>query len=93
VESILWPDRQIKEGYQAVAFTTTAGAAITGYVEREGDDIVWYRNTVTPWIVPLSKKDIATREIIPTLMPAGLTHSLTEEQLRDLVAYLASLKG
>ena len=93
VESILWPDRQIKEGFQAVAFTTTAGASITGYIEREGDDIVWYRSTATPWTVPLSKKDIATREMIPTLMPAGLTASLSEEQLRDLVAYLASLKG
>ncbi|MBP6783119.1 MAG: HEAT repeat domain-containing protein, partial [Verrucomicrobiales bacterium] len=93
VESILWPDRQIKEGFQAVAFTTTAGAAITGYIEREGEDIVWYRNTATPWIVPLAKKDIASREAIPTLMPPQLTASLSEEQFLDLVAYLASLKG
>lgn len=93
VESILWPERQIKEGFQAVSFTTTAGATITGYVEREGEDIVWYRNTTTPWIVPLAKKDIASREAIPSLMPAGLTQTITEEQLRDLVAYLASLKG
>lgn len=93
VESILWPNRQIKEGFQAVAFTTTAGAAITGYVERESDDIVWYRDTATPWIKPLAKKDIASREVIPTLMPPHLTESLTDEQFLDLVAYLASLKG
>ncbi len=93
VESILWPDRQIKEGYQAVAFATTAGASITGYIERESDDIVWYRDTATPWIKPLTKKDIASREAIPTLMPPGLTASLTEQQFIDLVAYLASLKG
>ena len=93
VESILWPNRQIKEGFQAVAFTTTAGAAITGYVERESDDIVWYRDTATPWIKPLAKKDIANREVIPTLMPPHLTASLTDEQFLDLVAYLASLKG
>jgi putative heme-binding domain-containing protein len=93
VESILWPDRQVKEGYQAIAFTTKAGAAITGYVEREGDDLVWYRDTATPWIKPLSKEDITSREAIPTLMPPGLTASLTEQQFTDLVAYLASLKG
>jgi len=93
VESILWPDRQIKEGFQAVAFTTTTGAAITGYIEREGDDLVWYRDTATPWIKPLAKKDIASRESIPTLMPPGLTTSLSEAQFVDLVAYLASLKG
>jgi putative heme-binding domain-containing protein len=93
VESILWPNRQIKEGFQAVAFTTTAGVSITGYVERESDDIVWYRDTGTPWIKPLAKKDIASREVIPTLMPPHLTASLTDEQFFDLVAYLASLKG
>ena len=93
VESILWPNRQIKEGFQAVAFTTTAGASITGYVERESDDIVWYRDTGTPWIKPLAKKDIASREVIPTLMPPHLTASLTDEQFLDLVAFLASLKG
>ncbi len=93
VESILWPDRQIKEGYQAIAFTTKAGASITGYIEREGDDLVWYRDTGTPWIKPLEKREIASRETIPTLMPPGLTTSLTEQQFTDLVAYLASLKG
>jgi putative heme-binding domain-containing protein len=93
VESILWPNRQIKEGFQAVAFTTTARATITGYVERESDDIVWYRDTATPWIKPLAKKDIASREVIPTLMPPHLTASLTDAQFLDLIAYLASLKG
>lgn len=93
VESILWPDRQIKEGFQAIAFTTKAGASITGYIEREGDDLVWYRDTGTPWIKPLEKKEIASREVIPTLMPPGLTASLSEGQFIDLVAYLASLKG
>lgn len=93
VESILWPDRQIKEGFQAVAFTTKTGSVISGYIEREGEDIVWYRDTATPWIKPLAIKDIASREAIPTLMPPQLTASLTDEQFLDLVAYLASLKG
>lgn len=93
IESLIWPDRQIKEGFQAVAFTTTAGATMIGYIEREGEDIVWYRDTATPWIKPLEKKDITSREAIPTLMPPGLTASLSEEQFLDLVAYLASLKG
>ena len=46
-----------------------------------------------PWILPLAKKDIAKRETIPTRMPPGLTASLSEAELRDLAAYLASLKG
>ena len=93
VESVLWPDRQIKEGFQAVSMTTKDGKVITGYLEREGDDIIWYRNTTTPWILPVERKDIATRENIPTLMPTGLTSSLNDDQFLDLIAYLASLKG
>ncbi len=93
VESILWPDRQIKEGFQAVALTTQTGTVISGYIEREGDDIVWYRDAATPWIKPLASKDIASREVIPTLMPPQLTDSLTDAQFLDLIAYLASLKG
>lgn len=93
IESILWPGRQVKEGYQALSITRTDGRVITGYLEREGEDILWYRNTTTPWILPLELKDVATRQAIPTLMPAGLTSSLSEEELRDLVAYLASLDG
>ncbi|MCB1229362.1 MAG: c-type cytochrome [Verrucomicrobiae bacterium] len=93
VESVLWPDRQIKEGFQAVSLTTKDGKAITGYLEREDDDLIWYRNTTAPWILPLEKTTVAERRNLPTLMPAGLTHSLSEEQFLDLIAYLASLKG
>ncbi len=93
VESVLWPERQIKEGFQAVSLTTREGAAITGYLEREDEDLLWYRNTTTPWILPLDKSAIAERRNLPTLMPAGLTHSLDEQQFLDLIAYLASLKG
>lgn len=93
VESVLWPERQIKEGYQPVSLTTKDGRVITGYLERETEDLIWYRNTTTPWILPLSRSDIAIRQSVPTLMPAGLTRSLTEGQLLDLIAYLASLKG
>jgi putative heme-binding domain-containing protein len=93
VESVLWPDRQIKEGFQAVTLTMTSGKVITGYLEREGDDMLFYRNTTTPWILPLEQKDIVERQKMPTLMPAGLTNSLTEVEMLDLIAYLASLKG
>lgn len=93
VESVLWPERQIKEGFQAVALTTKDGRAVTGYLEREDEELIWYRNTTTPWILPLDKATVAERRNLPTLMPAGLTHSLSDGQFLDLIAYLASLKG
>ena len=93
IESILWPGRQIKEGYQALSITRKDGRVITGYLEREGEDFLWYRNTTTPWILPLAREEIASRQAIATLMPPGLTRSLDETEFLDLVAYLASMKG
>ncbi len=93
IESVLWPDRQLKEGYFAVSVTTKDGQVLTGYEEKEAEGILWLRDTATGETKPVTPQTIAERKNIGTLMPAGLTNSLEREELRDLVAYLASLKG
>ena len=40
---------------------------------------------------PRYQADIAKREFIGSLMPAGLTDNLSAEDLRDLFAYLTQL--
>ena len=93
IESVLWPDRQLKEGYFAVSVTTKDGRVLTGYEEKEAEGILWLRDTATGQTQPIAPKDISERKNIGTLMPAGLTSSLEREELRDLIAYLASLRG
>jgi len=95
IESVLYPARQLKEGYFATAVTTIDGQVHTGYVdeERSSSANVWLRDTATRKLKPVSMHQLAKREDIGTLMPPGLTASLKEEQLVDLIAYLASLKG
>ncbi|MCB1230099.1 MAG: c-type cytochrome [Verrucomicrobiae bacterium] len=93
IESVLWPDRQLKEGYFAVSVTTKEGQVFTGYEEKEAEGILWLRDTATGQTTPIPPQTIAERKNIGTLMPAGLTNSLERTELRDLVAYLASLKG
>jgi len=93
VEAILWPARQIKEGYHATSITIAEGRVYTGYIDREDERVVWLRDTATGLSQPVARDQIVSREIIGSLMPAGLTASLDDEELRDLVAYLASLKG
>jgi cytochrome c1 len=39
------------------------------------------------------RKEITRVENTGSLMPEGLTNGLSREELRDLVAYLASLRG
>ncbi|MEM6916921.1 MAG: hypothetical protein AAF491_10180, partial [Verrucomicrobiota bacterium] len=93
VESVLWPQRQLKEGYLAILVHTKSGDTFTGYRDRENDGILYLRDTVTGEEKAIPRVEISRIENIGSLMPAGLTNSLTREELRDLVAYLASLKG
>ncbi|MEX2581218.1 MAG: PVC-type heme-binding CxxCH protein [Verrucomicrobiales bacterium] len=95
VESLLWPARQLKEGYFATAITTIDGEVHTGYVDTDAvtGGVVWLRDAATDELRPVSMHQLEKREEIGTLMPPGLTASLTEQELVDLIAFLASLKG
>jgi len=93
IESVLWPERQLKEGYFALNVSTKDGRELTGYKEREQAGVLHLRDTASGVTHPIPAGQIAERKNIGTLMPAGLTASLPREELRDMIAYLASLKG
>ncbi len=93
IDSVIWPKRQIKEGYVSVTVTTKDQQVFTGYEDRSADGVLYLRDAATQKTVPIKVSDIAKKEEIGTIMPAGLTNSLSREQLRDLIAYMAHLKG
>lgn len=93
IDSVIWPKRQIKEGYVSVTVTTKDQQVFSGYEDRSEDGILYLRDAATQKTVPIKLSDIAKKEEIGTIMPAGLTNSLTQEQLRDLIAYMTHLKG
>lgn len=93
VESVLWPDRQLKEGYFALSVSTKTGDVYLGYSEGEQDGVLQLRDTASGKIQRIPNGQITERNNVGTLMPPGLTNSLREEELRDLIAYLASLRG
>lgn len=93
IDSVIWPKRQIKEGYVSVTVTTKDKQVFSGYEDRTEEGILYLRDAATQKTVPIKLSDIAKKEEIGTIMPAGLTNSLTREQLRDLIAYMTHLKG
>tara|TARA_R110002096_G_scaffold182022_3_gene359784 strand:- start:30 stop:2702 length:2673 start_codon:yes stop_codon:yes gene_type:complete len=93
IESVLWPHRQLKEGYFGVAITTKSGEALFGYREKEEDGVYYLRDTASGEIKLIPRVEISKEQQVGSLMPAGLTNGLSREELRDLIAYLASLKG
>jgi putative heme-binding domain-containing protein len=87
---VIEPQREVKEGFETVRITTKKGAEVIGIVVAGNDAEVTLRDPAgTEHVV--SQADIAKREFIGSLMPAGLTDNLSPEDLRDLFAYLTQL--
>lgn len=93
IESVLWPNRQLKEGYFGVVVTTKGGNVFSGYIQSDEKDQLAIRDTATGVVQSIPRVEILKIDKVGTLMPVGLTASLSDDELRDLIAFLASLKG
>src|SRR5262249_14690113 len=83
-ETILQPNKAIKEGYHSLVVTTTKGQFITGIKVRQTDQDLILRDKEDKEIaIPL--KDIDEKKDGPSLMPDGLADELTRAELVDLV--------
>ena len=91
IESLLWPNRQVREGYLATTLTTRSGDLITGYKTHETPDEWQLRDPANNQIRRIAKTDIAHQQDIGSLMPQGLTAGLTREELLDLIRFLTHL--
>ncbi len=90
VDSILQPNKQVKEGYHATAVATDDGKIFTGIQIRKTDSELVLRdaegNEVT---IPTGS--IAEQKMAGSIMPAGLADELTRPELVDLVRFLSEL--
>lgn len=92
IESVLWPGRQIKEGYSATTITTKDGAVLSGFAHSRDEDLVGIRDLATGEIKMVPVSQIKTETKSGTMMPPGLTSSLTEQEFLDLIKFLSTLK-
>jgi putative membrane-bound dehydrogenase-like protein len=92
LESVVLPSSTFAQGYETVQVTTIAGRVLTGIMARNTAEVLVIRDSSGAEVrVPRGKIESVTRQ--PTsLMPEGLTQSMTREELRDLLAFLRSLK-
>ena len=92
VESVLWPARQIKEGYAATTVITKDGRVLSGFAHSENKTVLRVRDLATGKIATVQTVQIKQRIRGGTVMPPGLTASITRTELRDLIKYLSTLK-
>ena len=95
IEELLWPNRQIKEGYQVLQVVTDDGKIVQGYERRtkeghESGDLM-LKELTTGDLIRIEKQRIEEKLVSGSPMPTGLTSVLSRPQLLDLVRYLSEL--
>ncbi|MBI3411415.1 MAG: c-type cytochrome, partial [Planctomycetes bacterium] len=87
---IVNPSAEIREGYENSLIVTESGRTLTGVVQEKDAKIVVLRTADGQKLV-LPRDDIAEMIVIGvSLMPEGLLDGMTDQQVRDLFAYLRS---
>jgi putative heme-binding domain-containing protein len=90
VDSLLNPNKQIKEGYHTQVVVTDQGKIYTGIKVTETDQDLVLKNSAGEEVaIPL--KSIDEKANGGSLMPAGLTDTLTRGELLDLTRFLSEL--
>jgi putative heme-binding domain-containing protein len=91
IGALLDPNREVKEGYVAHEVVTTGGDRYQAYVVRENHQELVIRDVAQDKELRLRKDGITRIVQRGSVMPPGLTDTLTRAELRDLVRYLGSL--
>lgn len=91
LESIVYPNKQIAQGFESLLVTTKDGTTVAGVVKSEtATELVL--NSPEDGIVTVKKANITARERGLSSMPEGLATLLTKRDLRDLIEFLSSCK-
>jgi putative heme-binding domain-containing protein len=91
VESLLWPRRQVKEGFNAFTVATVDGKIRQGYKLREVADRIEFRDPATGEQFQIARSAIDELRDDGSLMPEGLAEAMSQTDRRDLVRFLLEL--
>ncbi|MCI0747629.1 MAG: HEAT repeat domain-containing protein [Verrucomicrobia subdivision 3 bacterium] len=92
IESILYPSKAIREGYQQTMVELRDGESISGSVKGETGDAVTLQDGEGK-LHTVRKAEISTRRASElSLMPEGLNAALSLQEFADLIAYLEGLR-
>ncbi len=90
LESILQPSQQIAPAYQTWHIETADGRVYTGMLTMTVLDEYTYVDTKGEPFKLNTRDVVETRPVPVSIMPAGMADLLTDQELRDLLAYLAA---
>ena len=95
VEEVLWPNRQVKEGYSLLTVVTSDGRVSTGFdmsnrsAQQPGKLIL--RDLSSDKHLEIDRADIEEKKAMGSPMPPGLSAFMSQQELLDLIRYLSEL--
>lgn len=91
LESVLRPNAKIAPGFEQLMLRLKNGSAVSGLLRRENDVSIQLEN-LEDGLMDVPKDQVLSRDRGISAMPEGFEQWLTKREIRDLVAYLASLR-
>jgi quinoprotein glucose dehydrogenase len=91
LQSIIYPNAEIAQGFESVLVTMKNGATYAGVVKSETADQLQL-NSPEDGLLNLKRSDITAREKGLSGMPEGFGSILSKQDLRNLVEFLATAK-
>jgi quinoprotein glucose dehydrogenase len=91
LEAIVAPDAKVADAFRTTVIITDDGRTVAGIVTGEKDGVLTLK-TADGGMVEVPLNSLEDRASGPSSMPADLAGKLTRRELRDLVAWLSSLR-
>ena len=91
VEAVLWPNRQVKEGFMSTLVLTKDGQMFQGFRVSDSKEEMLLRDPNTNSIRRIPLPDIKSKKDIGSVMPEGLTAGLTRTEICDMIRFLSEL--
>ena len=89
VKEVLDPSAVVNKDYQMVLLSLDDGRTLTGIVKEENDKTLALQTATE--LIRVNKADIAARKVTGlSLMPEGLLQTLSDPEVRALIAYLGA---
>lgn len=91
LESLLEPNKKIKEGYHTTVITTANGQVLAGLLVRKTDRELLLRDATSKELT-IAADDVESQAVSPnSLMPTGQLNTLRRDEVVDLVRFLSEL--
>jgi putative heme-binding domain-containing protein len=91
IEAVLWPQKQVKEGFFSLLVATKGGDVYQGYRVFQDKQALSIRDLELDQVRRIPVDQIQATKDMGSNMPEGLAASLTEAELRDLISFLSQL--